>query len=145
MVFRIGDSFWYRNKLGNNKVFTSWRAFVFKETYKLHICKCKKTFFANVAIFCLEICPFQKQVALAAAFSQGTLKIEGRTTHKFVYTRLLKFLFIFTRYSDRSLLLGSGSLSLNSVFPTEMGNNFKTTDDFAEIYTSCVHKLTSLP
>ena len=49
------------------------------------------------------------------------------------------------RYSDRSLLLGSGSLPLNSVFPTKMGNNFKTTDNFAEIYTSCVHKLTSLP
>ena len=58
---------------------------------------------------------------------------------------LIEISIIFTLYSDRSLLLGSGSLSLNSVFPTEMGNNFKTTDDFAEIYTSCVHKLTSLP
>ena len=79
-------------------------------------------------------------------FIQGTLKIEGRTTHKFVYTHaLIEISIIFTRYSDRSLLLGSGSLSLNSVFPTQMGNNFKTTDDLAEIYTSCVHKLTSLP
>ena len=26
------------------------------------------------------------------SFHQGTLKIEGITTHKFVYTRLLKFL-----------------------------------------------------
>ena len=34
-------------------------------------------------LICLEI--YQKS-------DQGTLKIEGRTTHKFVYTRLLKFL-----------------------------------------------------
>ena len=29
---------------------------------------------------------------VAIKLNQGTLKIEGRTTHKFVYTRLLKFL-----------------------------------------------------
>ena len=62
-----------------------------------------------------------------------------------MFTRPFEFSIIFTRYSDRPLLLVSGSLSLNSVFPTEMGNNFKTTDNFAEIYTTCVHKLTSLP
>ena len=62
-----------------------------------------------------------------------------------MFTRDIEFSIIFTRYSDRPLLLGSGSLPLNSVFPTKMGNNFKTTDNFAEIYTSCVHKLTSLP
>ena len=62
-----------------------------------------------------------------------------------LFTCAIEFSIIFMRYSDRPLLLGSGSLLLNSVFPTEMGNNFKTTDNFAEIYTSCVHKLTSLP
>ena len=62
-----------------------------------------------------------------------------------MFTCAIEFAIIFTRYSDRPLLLGSGSLPLNSVFPIEMGKNFKTTDNIAEIYTSCVHKLTSLP
>ena len=61
-----------------------------------------------------------------------------------MFTRAIEFS-IFFRQTDRPLLLGSGSLALNSVFPTEMGDNFKTTDNFAEIYTSCVHKLLSLP
>ena len=61
-----------------------------------------------------------------------------------MFTHAIEVSIIFTRYSNRPLLLGSGSLPLNSVFPSEMGNNFKTTDNFAEIYTTCVHKLTSL-
>ena len=57
---------------------------------------------------------------------------------------LLKFLLSSRSIQNRPLLLGSGSLPLNLVFPTEMGNNFKTTDTFAKVYTSCVHKLKSL-
>ena len=44
----------------------------------------------------LEMCSSKRILTKAfkkqATFMQGTLKIEGRTTHKFVYTRLLKFL-----------------------------------------------------
>ena len=59
-----------------------------------------------------------------------------------MFTRAIEFSIIFTHYSDRLLLLGSGSLPLNSVFPTEMGN-FKTTDNFAEIYrkSRCISRV----
>ena len=56
-----------------------------------------------------------------------------------MFTRAIEFSINFTRYSDKPLLLRSGSLPLNSVFSTEMGSNFKTTDNFAEIYCAQIN------
>ena len=77
--------------------------------------------------------------------NQGTLKIEGRTTHKFVYTRLLKFLLYSRTIQIDPCCSVQALYRWTRYFRQKWETILKLPTIFKTIYTSCAHKLTSLP